>query len=69
MGFTRGLSPKEAMGIGLYIYDNGFGPRNYVCSNCDSTKLKQMHKGGFQPPFYICQDCGATVHAPKWINL
>ena len=57
MNFERGIDPKQAMGIGLYIYDNGFGPRQYVCSNCKSIKLKQVQRGGFQPPFYICQNC------------
>ena len=72
MKFERGLDPKDAMNIGLkslYIYDNGFGPRNYVCSNCEGIKLVQHHTGAFSPPYYICQSCNEMVYAPKWINL
>lgn len=69
MDFERGKDPKQAMELGMYIYDNGFGPRKYVCTKCEGTRLEQKHRGGFQPPYYICKDCGEIVYAPKWINL
>jgi len=69
MNFERHIDPKHAMGIGQYVYDNGFGPRNYVCTNCKGVKLIQKQSGGFSPPYYICVDCGETVYAPKWIDL
>lgn len=28
-----------------YLYDNGFGDRYYICSNCDSYKLTPIAKG------------------------
>lgn len=69
MNFERGLDPIKAMGLGAFIYDNGFGPKHYICTNCKSVKLLQKHRGGFQPPYYICQDCGKEVYAPCWIDL
>lgn len=69
MDFERGQDPIKAMGLGAFIYDNGFGPKHYVCTNCKSVRLLQKHRGGFQPPYYICQDCGEEVHAPAWIDL
>ena len=69
MNFERGKDPKQAMELGMYIYDNGFGPVNYVCTNCSGIRLERQHLGGFQPPVYICKDCGETVHSPKWIYL
>ena len=71
MRFERGRDIREALNIKSYIYDNGFGPRWYVCGNqaCLSVKQKQNIKGGFQPPDYTCQDCGETNYAPTWINL
>lgn len=71
MNFTREKNPLRALDIGMYIYDNGFGPRWYICSNwdCGSTKLKRVVKGGFQPPYYICQDCGMISNSPLWVDL
>jgi hypothetical protein len=69
MHFERGKDPKQALGIGQYVYDHGFGPRKYVCIKCKGTKLEIKHRGGFQPPFYVCQDCGEINYAPQWIDL
>ena len=48
-----------------YLYDNGFGERYYICSNCDSYKLKRNIKGGMTPPDYKCDNCGQMNYAPK----
>jgi hypothetical protein len=69
MSFKRGIDPKQALGIGLFVYDNGFGPRHYLCTKCGSFRLIRNVKGGFQPPDYTCTDCGETVYAPCWENL
>lgn len=66
MDFERGKDPKQAMELGLYIYDNGFGSIKYICSFCEGTRLEQKQRGGFQPPYYICKDCGRAVYAPRW---
>lgn len=69
MNFERGQDPLKAMGIGSFIYDNGFGPKYYLCNECYGHKLIRKHPGGFQPPYYICHDCGAIVYAPIWVDL
>ena len=48
MKFERGKDLKKALKIGGYIYDNGFGPRWYVCGNlfCRSIRLEQKIKRG-----------------------
>lgn len=51
-----------------YLYDNGFGDRFYVCSNCDSYKLTPTARGGMQPPEWLCDDCGEKNYAPKWMS-
>ena len=52
-----------------YIYDRGFGPCIYICSDCGSYKLVQHQRGGFTPPYYICDDCDEEVLSPKWEML
>ena len=69
MNFERGRDPIRVLDLGMYIYDNGFGPRWYVCNSCKSIKLEIKVKGGFQPPDYFCHDCGHTCGAPIWVNL
>lgn len=69
MDFERGKDPIRALDIGMYIYDNGFGPRWYVCNYCKSIRLGQIIRGGFQPPWYLCQDCGRSMSAPAWVRL
>jgi hypothetical protein len=71
MNFERGQDPIKALGLGMYIYDYGFGPRWYVCENwnCNSIRLKRISKGGFQPPAYYCEDCGYYSYAPSWVCL
>ena len=71
MKFERGKDPLEVMDIKSYIYDNGFGPRWFVCGNAACLSVRQERKilGGFQPPEYICKDCETTNYAPCWINL
>ena len=51
-----------------YLYDNGFGERYYICSNCDSYKLKRIFKGGMQPPDYKCENCGQINYAPRGMS-
>ena len=69
MNFQRHRDPIRSLNIGRYIYDNGFGPRWYVCSTCKGIKLERRIKGGFQPPDYVCNDCGEISYAPVWISL
>ena len=69
MQFKRGIEPKDALRIGNYVHDNGFGPRWYVCNSCKSIRLEMKVKGGFQPPDYLCHDCGYTCGAPTWVRL
>ena len=52
-----------------FLYDNGFGDRYYICTNCKSHRLKQNIKGGFSPPDYTCTDCGETVYSPMWKSV
>ena len=71
MSFQRGRDPVKVLELGKYIYDNGFGPRWYVCGNhvCRGIRMERRVKGGFQPPDYICHDCGHITGSPPWINL
>lgn len=48
-----------------YLYNNGFGDRFYICSECDSYKLTPTPKGGMQPPDWKCDNCGQMNYAPK----
>lgn len=48
-----------------YLYDFGFGDKYYICSECDSYKLRHIPKGGFQPPDWKCDNCGENNYAPK----
>jgi len=51
-----------------YLYDNGFGDRYYICSNCDSYKLTPKRNSGFSGPNWKCDNCGETTHSPKWMT-
>ena len=51
-----------------YINDNGFDDRYYVCSICDSYKLKPISQGGFSSPTWECQDCGNINYSPTWMS-
>lgn len=51
-----------------YLYDNGFGDRYYICSECDSYKLTPIPQGGMTPPKWHCDDCGEMNYAPKWLS-
>jgi len=51
-----------------YLYDNGFGDRYYICSNCGSNKLTPTPSGGFSPPKWKCDNCGEDVNAPLWFT-
>jgi len=63
---TKQEQPKKS--FNEYIYDNGFGDRYYICSECDSYKLTPIPQPGFSPPHWKCDDCGAMNFAPKWIS-
>lgn len=49
-----------------YLYDNGFGDRFYICSECDSYKLTPISKGGMQSPEWHCDNCGELNYSPTW---
>ncbi len=51
-----------------YLYDNGFGDRYYICSNCGSNKLTPIAQGGMTPPKWKCDNCGEMNYAPKWVD-
>lgn len=63
---TKEDQPKKS--FNAYLYDNGFGDRFYICSNCDSYKLTPISRGGMSPPEWICDNCGEKNYAPKWIS-
>lgn len=52
-----------------YLYNNGFGDRYYICSNCGSHRLRPIPKGGMTPPDWICDDCGEKNYAPKCYTI
>lgn len=50
-----------------FLYDDGFGDRYYICSECDSYKLTPIKQGGFSPPNWKCE-CGHINYSPKWMT-
>lgn len=63
---TKQDQPKN--NFNEYLYDNGFGDRYYICSNCDSYKMVPKSRGGFQPPIWTCDDCGKETGAPSYMS-
>ena len=51
-----------------YLYDNGFGDRYYICSECFSNKLTPIPQGGMTPPEWRCDSCGEMNYAPQWMS-
>jgi len=51
-----------------YLYDNGFGDRYYICSQCGSHKLTPTPSGGFSSPKWNCDTCGAINLSPSWVS-
>lgn len=58
--------PKDT--FNPYLYDNGFGDKYYICSDCDSYKLTPIPQGGFSPPHWRCDNCGEINYAPMWLS-
>ena len=63
---TKEDQPKNT--FNEYLYDNGFGDRFYICSECDSYKLTPKAKGGMQSPDWFCDNCGEQNWSPKWLR-
>ncbi len=51
-----------------YLYDNGFGPRYYICSKCHSNKMSPTPTGGFSPTKWVCDECGYDCGSPSWLT-